>query len=344
MTGTEQSLFKETQVKIGLFRRKVEVRPGTVLVLYRQGKPPIVLKPNDTLTAGERRWGKFQAAYEVNMREFPFKLTMNSPARDGAFHFQVTIEGTYRVANPVEVVEKQVTSPVSDYIQPLLQDYVRQVTQRHDIDQSLATETELRQGLGNIKWSIPFHVQVSFVGVSLDEKTKRHVEQLREEQREGAREIQHIQQSMELEKLKQQMELERERFRLQMQQMRLDFYKPIIESGNWGMLAAQLAQHPEDVASVAQIMRDMWERELAFRLKMLEVAVDKDVLETYQLDESMRSVLRDLVSILRAGLPPSAELPGPTNVEAKPLPGHQAEGTASEGEETKEEQEDTQET
>jgi len=70
------------------------------------------------------------------------------------------------------------------------------------------------------------------------------------------------------------------------------------------MLALQLAQNPQDVSGVVEMMREMREQEVDTRLKILEVALEGDALESYQMDSAMKAVLRDLVTMFRAGDPP----------------------------------------
>ncbi|MDZ8110055.1 MAG: hypothetical protein RM338_31280 [Nostoc sp. DedQUE12a] len=135
----------------------------------------------------------------------------------------------------------------------------------------------------------------------------------REEQKtqiQGELELQKLKQDLEFDKTqfeiiqarqKEQLELElrrqREKFELESMELKMRFYAPILQGGNFQLLALQLVQSPQDVKVILQTLNQQKQSERDHQLKMLKMLLDEDALEGSQINEVGKSLLRQLVGL-----------------------------------------------
>lgn len=135
----------------------------------------------------------------------------------------------------------------------------------------------------------------------------------REEQKtqiQGELELQKLKQDFEFEKTqfeiiqarqKEQVELElrrqREKFELESMELKMRFYAPILQGGNFQLLALQLVQSPQDIKVILQTLNQQKQSERDHQLKMLKMLLDEDALEGSQINEVGKSLLRQLVGL-----------------------------------------------
>jgi len=336
-------LVVERRIRLRLFRRQIGADPGKVIVLFRQGHPLVELKHGQSLTAGEAAWGRYETAYEVDVGQKDFSFQCELPAKGAAFNFHAAVQGTFYVSKPKELVEHPVDSPIESVIKPRLLTLMRVISQGYEIDSSLEAEEAMRTALQEAKLDMPFSLDNMLVTLDLDQSTRGYLEDKQDAMRKA--DLNHQQRTLEVELTRQQLqtevELEKERqalaeataalelekqkhvleqgriqaqHELEVEEIRLEFYKPLVRQGSWDVLALELANNPEDVTRVATMMREMRDQEINARLKILEIALDKDAIEpSSQFDDAMKRILQDMVTVFRAGGPPEL-----AQVEASP--------------------------
>lgn len=282
---------KETS-KLRLFHPRPSPEPGIALVLFREGQDLITLWPNDQLTSGEMSWGNYKTIYKVDISEHSFDFKCNLPCRGEGYEFHTQVNGTFSVENPSLIIERNVTDGLK-VLEPLIIRSMRDESRRYDVEQSAEAETSIT--LHVLKKSKKFNTGIKLyrliVKISLEEDARNHIRQLK--QIERAKESERMHDELE----KQRIELDVERTR-----MRLDFYEPLIKEGKWQLLALQLANHPDDVTSVAQMIRQQRQSDIDNQLKALKIMLEKDIIEGFQIEEPNKLILERFIESLGADL------------------------------------------
>ena len=91
---------------------------------------------------------------------------------------------------------------------------------------------------------------------------------------------------------------------------KMDFYGPMIQAGQWQMLAMQLAQNPNDMQIIVQQLKQQEQLEREHQIKMLKMLLDEDALEGSQISEVGQAMLQKLLGIAEQSIP---ELKGSSN-------------------------------
>lgn len=299
---------KETP-RLRLFRPRPVPEPGTALVLYREGQPLITLWPGDRLTSGEVAWGNYKTIYKVDITEHSFSFNCNLPCRGEAFEFHARVHVTYSVENPALIVEHNITDARA-VLEPLIINVMRNVSRKYEVEQSAEAEEAIiktvREAIKKYDTGLKL---VRFVAeLSLEDEARNHIRRLKQIKR--AQEIESKQAELEKLRIKQKEELT---------QMKMEFYSTLIKEGQWRLLALQLANHPDDVAAIIQMINQQRQAELENQLKALKIMLEEDVIEVYQLEEAGKRVLQRLVDSFGPSLEVKALGPGTTETSEEDL-------------------------
>jgi hypothetical protein len=289
---THQLIIGEEKPVLGLFRARPTPQPGVAIVLFREGQPLVTLWPEDRLTSGEVTWGNYKVLYRVDITEHSFNFDCDIPCKGEAFDFRAKVQINYSVDKPNIIVAKKIIN-ARQILEPLITNMMRSISRRYDVEQSAqAEEAIIKQLPIDIQQrDTGFKLSHFIVELSLEEEARKHIRKIKQIDRDK-------------EHQKQQAELDRQRLQLEMEhtKLRMDFYSPFIQGGQWQLLALQLANHPEDVATVTQMLSKQRQVELDNQLRTLKVMLEEDVIEGYQMEEACRSVLRRIVDNFETGM------------------------------------------
>lgn len=277
---------REEFPKFSLFASRPAVEPGVALVLFREDGETLTLMEGYHLTAGQVAWGRFKGYYKVDIGLHSFSLQANLPCNKDAFNFRADIQVTFQVFNPTEIVKNQIHDSQS-YLQPELINLMRNISRKYTAAQSEEAEQEIIQAYGGGVKLGGFQITRVIADLELDSSSREHLRKLDEITRTRVEETA----AHELHKQRDQFDIERK-------QIKMDFYGPLIQRGQWEMLGLHLAEHPDDVATIAQMLTQQRQLEYENQLKMLKVMLDNDVIEGFQLEETSKQVLKDLVQNL----------------------------------------------
>lgn len=314
MSGTNNLIIGKESPRLRLFHPRPVPEPGTALVLYREGQPLITLWPGDRLTSGEVAWGNYRSIYKVDITEHSFSFNCTLPCRGEAFEFHAQVNVTYSVENPSLVVERNITDARA-VLEPLIINTMRNISRRYEVEQSAEAEKAIIESVReeSKKYGTGLKLVRFVVELSLEEDARKHRRQVRQIKR--AKEIERAQAELE----RQRIMLEKERT-----QMKMDFYGPLIREGQWQLLALYLANHPDDVATIEQIIRQHRQAEIENQLRALKIMLEEDAIEGWQVEavegwqteEIGKRLLRRLLDSLGPTLEVKA-LEGPIATEAE---------------------------
>lgn len=301
----------------GLLGERPRAMPGQALVLTGKNGSTI-LHPEGSATTGEAVWGNYDTIYEVDLSNKDLAFACNAPAKGGDVSFRITFSCGYRVSDPAAVVDQRIEDP-TPMLQRVLAETMSQVTAGFDIEDGQSALSAVRAALAAREFadSLPFALNTVNVGLELDNQAKAFLQKRREARQQAtlARESNDLtvaaaeaaQLQKEYERTAQQrqrefdLRLQRQEIEHQMeiQKLRVDMYKPIIEGGMMGMLVQQLAQNPDDIGRVTDVIMQAHNQKVQTDLLMLKALLDGDVIEDRHLKDVTASLVRNLEQNLR---------------------------------------------
>ena len=325
----------------GLRSKHLAALPGKALVLTGGGST-VALFPGQKATPGEAVYGGYDTIYEVDMGTKDFKYTFSAPAKGGDVSFRISFSAGYHVSDPIEVVNRQIEDPTT-MLERVISEAVSKITAEHDIEDGEKALTAIRAALAKrqLGKETPFVLDTINVGLELDSEAKTFLRKRREQRRQVtlARESSDLtaataaaereKKEYELQAVKKQREFELElarekvKMELEIQQLRLSVYKPMIEGGLWSVLIQQLAQNPDDIGRVTDVMLQAHSQKVQSDLLMLKALIDGDVIQDHHLHDVTTRLIQNLEQNI------GAPLPGSQLTAKKQLPGQ---NSASESE------------
>ncbi|NLD45149.1 MAG: hypothetical protein GX657_16840, partial [Chloroflexi bacterium] len=118
----------------GLKAARPRAEPGTVVVLTG-GQAPIVLWPGQKSTPGEAAWNKYDTMYTIDTgrREFAMNDVL-VPAKGGDVHFRVHFSASYRISDPVLIIEEDIVD-ARPILMRVLTESISRITEKFDIEE-----------------------------------------------------------------------------------------------------------------------------------------------------------------------------------------------------------------
>jgi hypothetical protein len=262
------------------------VEPGIALVLFRENGETLVLMQGQRLTAGDNAWGQYKGFYKVDVASHSFSFQVNIPCSKDAFNFKAEVQITYQVKDPKEVVKKQIRD-VQGVLQPEIINQMRNISRKYNAEQSEEAEQEINR-------TFEHGLRVSGISAS---RIITNLE-LEATSRDHLRTIQSIQNQKVQQTAEHELDVIKSKHDFELKKLKMEFYAPLIEKGQWNLLALHLAEHPDDVATISNMITQQRQLELDNQLKMLKVMLEGDVIEGLHVEEVGKRVLQRLVDSL----------------------------------------------
>lgn len=234
-----------------LYRRlPVGARIARVFVT-RSGKR-LTYPATEQPTTGELVWNKVRTVYEVDLGVHVSTVNAELPSRGDKIYFKSTIDLEWKVADPAQVVQANVTN-VREILTPRLLARLREVTRRFDIVDVAEAENsankELREeslGAERGLWVQP-HVRLALDDTSLEQSDIRR---------------------------------------------KVDHFRSIIAEGDFDQFALQLTLQPQDIGSVIKVLVDERDSRLRATFDFMNRLLESDALDRWQIDDQVRTALQ----------------------------------------------------
>jgi hypothetical protein len=153
-------------------------RPGIAVVLVKEGQASIALEPGDTSALRQIKWRDYQLAYYVDVGTRTFSFTCALPSQNAGLSFQADTYVTYRVVNPLAIIQRKITDACA-ILEPLLIQPMRSVSRRYELDKW----SEAEQTIATLVMSTPrrdnFEISNFAVTLSVDEDEREHARRMR---------------------------------------------------------------------------------------------------------------------------------------------------------------------
>jgi len=287
MTETYNPIIGREEISgLRLFQPRPKPEPGVAIVLFKEGQPLFTLLPGDRLTAGEVRWGGYKVVYKIDVTEHSFDFKTKLPCSSDAFDFLADVGVTYSVEKADEVVKRNITNARS-VLEPLITDTMRNISRQYDVEDSATAERTINEALKKKSYGVGLKLNRFVARLSLEDEARDYL-----------RDLKKIDRDKEREKRAAELTLQRDQLEIERQKMKMDFYGPLIEKGQWQLLALQLSNHPEDVTTVMQFIREQRQDEINRQLEILKIMIEEDAIEGFQLQDTGKRVLQRLIDSL----------------------------------------------
>ncbi len=309
MTGAYNPILnKEEITRFRLLQQRPVPEPGVALVFSGEGQPLLtIMQGQRGITRGEMLWGKYNLLYKIDLTEHPLVFRFKLPCATDAFDFHAELKFICSVEDPEKIVSRGVTD-VQRFLEPLMEEVMRSVSRNYQVEDSADAEHDISNCVKRAIYDEGFKVNRFVLTLSLEQEIR---DRIREKKRiddttamqakkiESQKKVEREAQSLEMQRQLFEMERQKlqEQFELERMKVKLEFYTPLLQAGNWQLLAMQLAQNPQDVALIAEQINSQKQLDRENQMRMLKMMLEADALESSQINEVGKRVLRGLITI-----------------------------------------------
>lgn len=292
-----------------------------------------IMNNSNRPTRGEIFFGRMPTMYRVDLTEHILTFESTFPCSDAAGGFLASVTYTASVADAKEVVKRGIRDAALT-LSPSLSRTLRVECRKFEAEALHEAESAATQALDaankNHEYDPAFTIRNFALELRLDSGAAKFVEHLKEQRRdrerkaaeaENARErieleikrnevetrlrsaqsasthqidLGALQAAIEEDALKQQREAAATRARLETDKEKMTFYRSVLEEGNFGALALQLAQNPDSVGEVAAFITDERNRGAALQMSAFQALLESGKLESYVVSEEARRILQQV--------------------------------------------------
>jgi hypothetical protein len=254
--------------------------PNTVLVLSRSGYELLVISHTEKPISFSRfKFGGYNSLYKIDVGQHVLKIDCSLPSKTAGFDFPTTVEITCSVFEPQTIVRAG-TQDVASVLKARLINEMKQISRDYDLQENAMAEKDINRSVrrrvvdercfDDLGLRIPQLV----ASLQIDSSAIGSIKQIKLD--------------------------ELERMRASANQ---EHYEKLLRGGETSLLAAYLAQNPENIASLIARLDQQKQLASVSNMELLKIMIQEDAIEGSQLDETGRRVLQRLM-----GLTPKAVL------------------------------------
>jgi len=322
MVETYQPILLKKAVRPrSLLRQRLIPEGSTVIVLYQDGQAPLVVGAADKAPSrADLLFGAYRWLYKVNIGRhvwsFPCQLRSNTTA----FNFQAEVTLSCQVDDPVAVIQQHTgQADVCQMLQSRMFELLESVSCEYDIHDDSSATMGMRSRFKQPVAESGFMLQM----VSLKLTSEAPISELIREQTliqlSSRKQVTLMGETANLERtsLEQSIEMEHVRSRLDAaRQQRLEhkvqIYSKLLETDSLGLLALQLTQNPDDMATVTRLLGDQPPADLRRKLNILRAVTEENGADGKPLDDTEKTTIQRLIGIAEAARPALRSAQGET--------------------------------
>ena len=262
-------------------RPRVRARVG--LVLVGANGTPRLFAPDKRPTVGELFWGGAGALYEVDMslNRTSIQLELPSNGDTVAFHVHASVE--WRVVEPLFIVANGVRD-VRETLTAPLRERLSHITRRYHARAVANAEEEAVRKVRQEDIGAPYGLATTiYLHFTMHEDAVAQLSKLEA----LAHEIAVAEETHKLEMLQ-------ARNTQELLDLKVSRYRSLMEAGDINRFAVQLAQNPDDVASVVQAIQAEKERDRRYATEFVSQLLESGVIEKWEMSDQARAALEIL--------------------------------------------------
>lgn len=311
--GFNPILRSEDMARSLRYRRETP-KANTVLVLQTSANQLQLAK--FPITAGMSLFGGYRRMYEVDTADHSAAIDLDLPSSD-AFTFRAEVNLTWRVSDPVLIVQRNVEDCEALCVSQLRRDLV-DVIREYEIEDYHNAEIAAKERMSRVPIEVAEVLTISKCIVHLhpDAAARQHLQRRRTADRdvesttlETRVKVAQIRNDVDkqgamsqLDLITQRHELEMERLRqkhdLEMKTDRMKYYSEALANGDEGILRLFLVERTDDVKGVMGLLMGQREKNLESATRVLELLVEGK----YVTRSDVNSLLQQTQSQLAAGI------------------------------------------
>jgi len=287
------------------------VSARVALVVIGAKGTPRVFGPQQRPTVGELVWGGAGTLYEVDMGLHHTRVEIELPSNGDTFAFHAVASIQWRVADPIRVVQdavRDVRETLSAPLQQRLGDITRRFSARAVANAEEAATAALRSAEVGFAYGLTTTI---FLRLTMNQTSVAQITSLDD-----------VNYQIELEQRTQELRELKEQHNEALLKSRVRSYRDFINAGDVNQFALQLAQNPNDVAAVVQLVREERHENRRHATDFVTRLLDSGVIEKWEIDDQARAALELLKeSTQRVIRPPeAAAVPQPSDGDVLPTP------------------------
>jgi len=263
--------------------------------------------------------GRVRTVYDVDLGIRHLRFDVELPGAKDTFTFRAEAVVEWRVLDPSLVVRSQLRD-VRPLIQPVVVEAMRRIARGYGVDESAAAERAINEALAGealdfnnparLSDAITRTASIGHVGREYGLWTRTiasvHPDRARQGQSDEIRDLSH---QIEAEQLKQKLRLLQERNRQAVVADRMGFYRDAFESGDIDSAVLQVAQNPDELTAVAQVVREQRLMGQRLTVDFVNKLIESRAIEPWQVNDQAKAALEWLRTSTNAVLrPPVGEL------------------------------------
>lgn len=262
--------------------------------------------------------GRVKTVYDVDLGIRHHRFEAELPGARDTFTFRAEAIVEWRVLDPALVVSSQVLD-VALAIEPSVREAMRRIARDYPIEQSAAAERAINEQLAGepIDFNDPGQLGRAIAQAGSSGRIGRqyglwvnviasvHPDRTRQSQNDEVRDLQH---QIEAENLKQQLRELQERNRQAVMRTRMGFYRDAFLAGDIDRAVLQVAQNPDELTAVAQVVRDQELMGQRLTVDFVNKLIESGAIERWQVNDQAKAALEWLRQSTNSVFRPAGEL------------------------------------
>ncbi|MGF1515606.1 MAG: hypothetical protein ACFB5Z_18165 [Elainellaceae cyanobacterium] len=313
MVETYQPIvLKEDVGPRSLLQRRLVPDGNAAIVLYRDSQAPLVIRSMDKVPSRtDLLFGHYRCLYKVNTGQYVWSFPCELRSKTAGFSFQAEVTLSCSVDDPVVVIQQHAgQTDICQFLQRRTFEVLESVSCDYDIHEDNSAAAAVRQRLEQATLEAGFAIKLVSLKLSSEAPITDMIRERTLIQLSSRKQVTLMAETANLERtsLEQTIEMEHVRSRLDTaRQQRLErkvgLYSRLLETGSLGLLALQLSQNPEDMATVSRLLGEQPQAALQKKLGILKAATEDSGVEGKPLDESEKQVIQRLIGLAEAPRP-----------------------------------------
>lgn len=322
MQETFNPILSQEDVRGWSLTKEIPVpSPSTVLVLSRSGDELEVISHTDKPISFSRfKFGRYNFLYKIDMAEYVLIIACSLPSKTPGFEFPTTVEITCSVFDP-KIIVRAGTQDVASVLKARLIDEMKQISRDYNLRDNAIAEKDInrsvrRRVIDERRFDdLGLRIPQLVASLQIDSSVIDDIRQETRTELQAAVAMANIEAEL---KLKQAEELaqfkldELKRMRSLAQQKH---YENLLEGGERSILAAYLAQNPENISEIISRFDQLKQLASGGNMELLKIMIQEDALEGSQLGDAGMRVLRRLMGLTES---PQAALEGDSKNQGSP--------------------------
>jgi hypothetical protein len=206
------------------------------------------------------------------------------PTREATYDFETRVALTYQVCDRNRLPTRTLAE-AEEWLWRRVERALRPVSRRYGVDQMDQAEEQMQAAVEEQTFADHgLEVVSALVEISLDERAAARAQTLNE-----------IRTVEEFEKAKASLDDWKKQRELRHQQEAIQFYGPIIQQGQWGLLALMLSQDPTHAEEILDRLEAQRRAAIENQMKVFEAMVEAGGMEGWQMEDQAQILLHSLL-------------------------------------------------